>query len=117
MADLTNLAAPTRWYQALRKVQAYLTHVRPPSPAPGILERFSIEEPNDLARNVFPSRLFVIHDSGRCGENDVSELTGGKELDDPFFEVTELDIVARGDDTAFVQSESHGVRIEFMTIK
>jgi hypothetical protein len=46
----------------------------------------------------------MIHNPGRGSENDVSELTGRKKLDDPFFEIAELDVVARGDNATFVQS-------------
>src|SRR5271156_2980723 len=98
----------------MHSVSPDLSHARSSTIlSPGYLERGSIEEPNDLARNVFPSCLFVIHNSGRGGENNISELTGGEELNDPFFEVTELNIVARRDDTTFVQSGSDDIRVEF----
>ena len=48
----------------------------------------------------------MVHDTGRGGEDDVSELTRGEELDNPLLEVTELDVVARGDDTGLVEAVS-----------
>lgn len=48
--------------------------------------------------------LLVIHDTGRGGEDDVSELTRGEELDNPLLEVTELNIVTGGDDTSLVEA-------------
>jgi hypothetical protein len=46
----------------------------------------------------------VVHDAGRCGEHDVTELTRGQQVDNPLLEVAELDVVAWGDDTALVQA-------------
>jgi len=63
-----------------------------------------VEETNDLSSNVFSPSLLVIHDAGRGGENDVTELTRRKELDDPLLEVTELDVVTGRDDAGLVQS-------------
>ena len=63
-----------------------------------------VEEANDLASNVLPPGLLVVHDTGRGGEDDVAELTRGKELDNPLLEVAELDVVAGRDDTSLVQA-------------
>jgi hypothetical protein len=63
-----------------------------------------VEKANDLASNVLATGLLVVHDSSRCGENHVTELTRWKELDDPFLEVTELDVVAGADDTGLVDT-------------
>lgn len=49
--------------------------------------------------------LLVVHDTGGGGQNDVAELTRGKELDSPLLEVTELNGVAGVDDTALVETE------------
>ena len=46
----------------------------------------------------------MVHDTGRGGEDDVSELTRGEELDNPLLEVAELDVVAGGDDTSLVET-------------
>ena len=49
-------------------------------------------------------RLLVVHDTSRGGQDDVTELTGGKKLDDPLLEVCELDVVAGADDTGLVDA-------------
>lgn len=48
--------------------------------------------------------LLVVHDTSGGGQDDVAELTGGKELSGPLLEVTELDGVAGVDDTALVET-------------
>ena len=48
--------------------------------------------------------LLVVHDAGRGGEDDVAELTGGQQLDNPLLEVGETDVVAGGDDTGLVEA-------------
>jgi hypothetical protein len=68
-------------------------------------DRNLIEETQDLAGNVLPPGLFVVHDTGAGGEDDVAELTGRKELDNPFLEVGELDVVAWADDTGLVEAD------------
>ena len=63
-----------------------------------------VEEAEELASNVLAASLLVIHDTGGGGQDDVAELTGGKELGSPLLEVTELDGVAGVDDTALVET-------------
>ena len=53
---------------------------------------------------MLPPRLLMIHDTGRGGQNDVAELTGRQQLDDPLLHVAKLDVVSRRDDTGLVQS-------------
>ena len=48
--------------------------------------------------------LLVVHNTGRGGENDVTELTRGEKLDDPLLHVAELDVVAGRDDTGLVDA-------------
>lgn len=48
--------------------------------------------------------LLVVHDTGRGGEDNISELTGWEQVDDPLLEVTELDVVSWGDDTGLVET-------------
>jgi hypothetical protein len=67
--------------------------------------RHLVKETEDLASNVLPPGLLVVHDSSRGGEDDVAELTRWEQLDDPLLEVTELDVVAGGDDTGLVDPE------------
>lgn len=63
-----------------------------------------IEEANNLSGDVLPSCLFVVHDSSTGGEDDVAKLTRGQQLYNPFLKVTELDVVARRDDTSLVEA-------------
>jgi len=67
-------------------------------------DRRLVEETNDLAGNVLAAGLLVVHDTGRGGQDDVTELTRGKELDNPLLHVAELDVVAGGDDTGLVEA-------------
>lgn len=53
---------------------------------------------------MFPPGLFVIHDTSGGSEDDVSELTRWQELNNPFLEVTELNVVAGADDTGLVDA-------------
>lgn len=62
-----------------------------------------VEEPDDLAGNVFPSCLLVVHDTSRCGQNDVAELTRWQKLDDPLLKITELDIVSWRNDAGLIE--------------
>lgn len=48
--------------------------------------------------------LLLVHDAGRGGEDDVAELTGGEELDNPLLKLVEADVVAGRDDTALVEA-------------
>jgi len=53
---------------------------------------------------VLATSLFVVHDTGGSGQDHVSELTGGQELDDPLLEIAETNIVAGGNDTGLVET-------------
>lgn len=48
--------------------------------------------------------LLVVHDTGGGGEDNVTELTRGKELDDPLLHIAELNVVAGRDDTGLVDA-------------
>jgi hypothetical protein len=63
-----------------------------------------VEETEDLAGNVLPAGLLVVHDTSGGGEDDETELTRGQELDDPLLHIAELDVVAGGDDTGLVDA-------------
>lgn len=63
-----------------------------------------VEEADDLAGDVLAAGLLLVHDTSRGGKDDVAELTGGKELDNPLLELSEADVVAGGDDTALVEA-------------
>jgi hypothetical protein len=62
-----------------------------------------VEEADNLASNVLPPRLLVVHDAGG-GENDVTELTRWQEVDDPLLHVAQLDVEAWADHTALVEA-------------
>jgi hypothetical protein len=53
---------------------------------------------------VFTPRFLVVHDTGRCGQDDVAELTRWQQLNNPLLEIAELDVVSWGDDTGLVQA-------------
>lgn len=63
-----------------------------------------VEEAEDLAGNVLAASLLVVHDTSGGGQDDETELTGGKELLDPLLHVLELDVVAGRDDTSLVEA-------------
>jgi hypothetical protein len=53
---------------------------------------------------VLATGLLVVHDTSTGGQDNVAELTRGQQLDNPLLEVTELDVVAGGDDTGLVEA-------------
>lgn len=63
-----------------------------------------VEESQDLSGNMLSSGFLVVHDSGGGGKDDVTELTGWEEVDDPFLEISNADVEAWGDDTALVET-------------
>lgn len=63
-----------------------------------------VEEANDLAGDVLATGLLVIHNTGGGGQDDVAELTGREQLDNPLLEVGEADVVPGGDDTRLVEA-------------
>jgi len=63
-----------------------------------------VEETENLAGDVLPAGLLVVHDTGRGGEDNVTELTRGQKLHNPLLHVAELDVVARRDDTGLVDA-------------
>lgn len=76
-----------------------------PSPSSAIYHtRNLVEETNDLASNVLAASLLVVHDTSGGSENNVTELTGREQLDNPLLEVGETDVVAGGDDTGLVEA-------------
>lgn len=69
-----------------------------------LIANFLVEEADDLAGNVLSAGLLVVHDTSRGGQDNVAELTGRQQLDDPLLEVGETDVVAGGDDTSLVET-------------
>jgi hypothetical protein len=53
---------------------------------------------------VLATGLLVVHDTGRGGQDDVTELTGRQQLDNPLLQVGQADVVAGGDDSGLVQA-------------
>lgn len=61
------------------------------------------------------------HDTSGGGEDDVAELTGREELDNPLLELAEADVVAGADDTNLVEAgeqlASHASRCAFHVVR
>ena len=51
---------------------------------------------------MLPARLLMIHDPRRGRQHYVTELSRGKQLDDPFLEIGDAHVVSGGDDACFV---------------
>ena len=77
----------------------YLKHIPGAAVMPAFAEPFTghgssykdhilVEESDDLAGHVFPSCLLMVHNTGRRGQNNVTELTRWQQLDDPLLEIT-----------------------------
>jgi len=64
----------------------------------------SIEETKDLTTSLLLFSFFVVHDTVGGGDNQESELSGGKDIVAPLFVVIKLEIESGGDDTALVDS-------------
>lgn len=96
-----------------------LPHDTPDTPPTFLYLPNLVKESNDLSGNVLASGLLVVHDTSRGGENNVTELTGWEQLDNPLLEFTETDVESWGDDTGLVEtieivSGSAVVDVEFM---
>jgi hypothetical protein len=63
-----------------------------------------VEETKDLTTGVLLTGFLVIHDTSRGGQDEVTELTSGQQVGSPLFELTELDVEARRDDTTLVKT-------------
>lgn len=63
-----------------------------------------VEEAEDLAGDVLATGLLVVHDTGRGGEDDIAEGTGGEQLLHPVLDLAELHVEAGRDDTALVDA-------------
>lgn len=64
----------------------------------------SVEVSEDLATDVLALGLLVVHDAVCGGQDDLAELSGGEDVVHELFEVLQLEVVARGDDTALVEA-------------
>lgn len=63
-----------------------------------------VKESNNLASNMLSPGFLVVHNASTGGEDNVSELTRRQKLDNPLLEITELNVVARRDDTSLVET-------------
>jgi hypothetical protein len=63
-----------------------------------------IEESQYFSSCLFASGFFMCHNSIRCGNQNVTELTTGQQVYNPLFDFTVLDIKAGGNDTTLVQA-------------
>ena len=50
--------------------------------------------------------LLVVHDTGRGGKDNVSELTGWQKSDNPLLEFADLDVVSWADNTGLVDTNN-----------
>lgn len=78
---------------------------------------FLVEESDDLPGRMLPPSLLMVHNPGRGCENDVAELTGGKEFDHPLLKVRKSDVVSRRDDAGLVESRDTSARIDQVVFK
>ena len=62
-----------------------------------------VEETQDLTTGLFTAGLLVRHDAVRCGDDDVTELTTGQQVDDPLFDLSIFYIKSGADYAALVQ--------------
>lgn len=63
-----------------------------------------VNKSKDLTRNMLSLSLLVIHDTSRCGQDDVTELSGWQQVVSPLFNLVNLDIESWHDDTNLIQS-------------
>lgn len=66
--------------------------------------RHLVKVAEDLASDVLPAGLLVVHNTGRGGEDHIAERTGGKHVRDPALDLREGHAEARRDDTALVDA-------------
>jgi hypothetical protein len=55
---------------------------------------------------VATTSLLVVHDTGRGGEDDVTELAGRQETGNPLLDLVQLDVETGGDDTGLVDASN-----------
>ena len=63
-----------------------------------------VEEAEDLAGNVLATGLLVVHDTGRGGQHNETERTGGQELLHPVLDLAELHVEVGRDNTTLVDA-------------
>lgn len=65
---------------------------------------FLVDEAEDLAGNVLATSLLVVHNTSRGGQDNVTELTRGKEIGDPLLNVVNLDVETGRDNADLVKT-------------
>jgi hypothetical protein len=63
-----------------------------------------VEESQNLASDMLSPCLLVVHDTRRCSQDNMTELTRRQKVDDPLLQVRELDVIAWRDDTTLVEA-------------
>lgn len=63
-----------------------------------------VDERQDLSTDVLSPGLLVVHDTGRGGEDDLSERSSGEEQVDPVLDLRQLNVESRRDDSSLVDS-------------
>jgi hypothetical protein len=63
-----------------------------------------VEETKNLTTSMLGTSLFVIHDTSRSGQDQVTELTSGQQVSGPLFELGELDVETGRDNTTLVDT-------------
>lgn len=63
-----------------------------------------VEVAKDLAGNVLPAGLLVVHNTGRGRQDDETERTGGKHARHPTLDLVQRHRVTGRDDTALVDA-------------
>jgi len=63
-----------------------------------------VEHTKDLATSVLAASFLMVHDTSRGSQDDVTELTGRKQVGGPLFEIGKLDVETGGDNTALVDA-------------
>lgn len=66
--------------------------------------RHLIEVAKDLASNVFPASLLVVHNTSRGSEHHVTERAGGQHVGDPALDLVQGNAEAGRNHTALVQT-------------
>ena len=63
-----------------------------------------VEHTKDLATSVLAASFLMVHDTSRGGQDNITELTGRKQVGGPLLKIGKLDVETGGDDTALVDT-------------
>jgi len=76
-----------------------------PSPYETLLTTKSlVEHTKDLATSVLATSFLMVHDTSRGGQDNITELTGGKQVGGPLLQIGKLDVETGRDNTALVDT-------------